>query len=173
MVGLNRHNLHLTSVQYILALRLSVTSHPYARTYLSSSIVGSVTVYECIVVVYNHPHKCFPSIVENVVVMEVVARGRATLQQNGLTTTGLGGGNMVFLPPALFNLPNIPGTSRFSAVSINNRNLLPPRTPNTRLRGNIISANLNVPGGLRNLSNDQRIQLTFNRVCPPHYSVSH
>ena len=101
---------------------------------------------------------------ENVVV-EVVARSQTTLQQNGLTTTQLGGGNMVELPAALFSLPSIPATLRISAVSINNRNLVPPRTRNTLLRGNIISVNLNVPRGLRNLGNDQRIRLTFTRVC--------
>ena len=105
------------------------------------------------------------TLVQENVVMEVVARSQTTLQQNGLTTTQLGGGNMVELPAALFSLPSIPATLRISAVSINNRNLVPPRTRNNLLRGNIISVNLNVPGGLSNLGNDQRIRLTFQRVC--------
>ena len=111
--------------------------------------------------------------VEDNVVVEVVARRLATLQQNGVTTTGLGSGNMVVLPPSLFNLLNIPDI-RITAVSINNRNLLPPRSPNSRLRGNIISVNLNTAGGVSNLSPDQRIRLTLNQVrmhsigtCPP------
>ena len=106
----------------------------------------------------------FVQVRENVVV-EVVARSQTALQQNGLTTTQLGGGNMVELPTALFSLPSIPATLRISAVSINNRNLVPPRTRNNLLRGNIISVNLNVPEGLSNLGNDQRIRLTFTRVC--------
>jgi len=104
-------------------------------------------------------------IVERNVVVEVVVRGRADLQQSGLTTTGLRGGNRVVLPAELFSFPDVPDTPRFTAVSINNRNLLRPRAQNNRLRGNIISVNLNVPGGLRNLRNDQRIQITINRVC--------
>ena len=88
--------------------------------------------------------------VEENVVMEVVVRGRAALQQSGLSTTGLRGGNRVVLPSALFSLLDVPDTPRFTAVSINNRNLLRPRAQNNRLRGNIISVNLNVPGGLRN-----------------------
>ena len=102
--------------------------------------------------------------VEENVVMEVVVRGRAALQQSGLTTTGLRGGNRVILPAALFNFPGVPDTPRFTAVSINNRNLIRPRARNNRLRSNIISVNLNVPGGLRNLGTDQRIRLTFSRV---------
>ena len=101
---------------------------------------------------------------EENVVMEVVVRRRAALQQSGLSTTGLRGGNRVVLPPTLFSFPDVPDTPRFTAVSINNRNLLRPRARNNRLRSTIISANLNVPGGIRNLRNDQRIQLTFNRV---------
>ena len=106
----------------------------------------------------------FVQVGENVVV-EVVARSQTALQQNGLTTTQLGGGNMVELPAALFSLPSIPAIPRFTAVSINNRNLVPPRTRNNLLRGNIISVNLNVFEGLSNLENDQRIRLTFQRVC--------
>ena len=104
------------------------------------------------------------------VVVEVVARDRAALQQSGLTSTGLRGGNMVFLPAALFSLSIVPETTRFTAVSINNRNLIRPRARNNRLRSNIISVNLNTTGPLRNLRNNQRIQLTFNRVCcTQHY----
>ena len=102
--------------------------------------------------------------VEENVVMEVVVRGRAALQRSGLTTTGLRCGNRVMLPSTLFSFPDVPDTPRFTAVSINNRNLIPPRTQNNRLRSNIISANLNVPGGLRNLGTDQRIRLTYSRV---------
>ena len=102
--------------------------------------------------------------VEENVVMEVVVRGRAALQQSGLTTTGLRGGNRVVLPPTLFSFPDVPDTPRFTAVSINNRNLLRPRAQNYKLRGNIISVNLVTTGSIRNLRNDQRIQLTFNRV---------
>ena len=98
------------------------------------------------------------------VVVEVVARDRAALQQSGLTTTGLQGGNMVFLPAALFSLSIVPETTRFTAVSINNRNLIQPRARNNRLRSNIISVNLNTTGPLRNLTDDERIQLTFNLV---------
>ena len=102
---------------------------------------------------------------ENVVV-EVVAKSQTALQQNGLTTTQLGGGNMVELPAALFSLPSMPATLiRITIVSINNRNLVPPRTRNNLLRGNIISVNLNVSEDLSNLRNDQRIRLTFDRVC--------
>jgi len=102
--------------------------------------------------------------VEENVVMEVVVRGRAALQQNGLTTSGLRDGNRVMLPSTLFSFPGVPDTPRFTAVSINNRNLIRPRARNNRLRSNIISVNLNVPGGLRNLGTDQRIRLTFSRV---------
>ena len=102
--------------------------------------------------------------VEENVVMEVVVRGRAALQQSGLSTSGLRGGNRVVLPSTLFNFPDVPDTPRFTAVSINNRNLIRPRARNNRLRSIIISANLNVPGGIRNLRTDQRIQLTFDRV---------
>ena len=98
------------------------------------------------------------------VVVEVVARNRATLQQSGLTTTGLRGGNMVFLPAALFSLSIVPETTRFTAVSINNRNLIRPRARNNRLRSNIISVNLNTTEPLRSLTDDERIQLTFNLV---------
>ena len=106
-----------------------------------------------------------PTLIEGSnVVVEVVARRRAALQESGLSTTGLRGGNRVVLPPTLFSFPDVPDTPRFTAVSINNRNLLRPRARNNRLRSTIISANLNVPGGIRNLRNDQRIQLTFNRV---------
>ena len=112
-------------------------------------------------------------IVERNVVVEVVVRGRAALQQSGLTTTGLRGRNRVVLPPTLFSLSDVPDTPRFTAVSINNRNLLRPRAQNNRLRGNIISVNLNVPGGLRNLRNDQRIQITINRVCIAHAALQY
>ena len=102
--------------------------------------------------------------VEKNVVVEVVVRGQAALQQSGLSTTGLRGGNRVVLPPTLFSFPDVPDTPRFTAVSINNRNLLRPRAQNYKLRGNIISVNLVTTGSIRNLRNDQRIQLTFNRV---------
>ena len=102
---------------------------------------------------------------ENVVV-EVVARSQTALQQNGLTTTQLGGGNMVELPTALLSMLSMPASLiRITIVSINNRNLVPPRTRNNLLRGNIISVNLNVSEDLSNLGNDQRIRLTFDRVC--------
>ena len=112
-------------------------------------------------------------IVERNVVVEVVARRRADLQLSGLSTSGLEGRNRVVLPPTLFSFPNVPDTPRFTAVSINNRNLLRPRAQNNRLRGNIISVNLNVPGGLRNLRNDQRIQITINRVCIAHAALQY
>ena len=98
------------------------------------------------------------------VVVEAVARDRATLRQSGLTTTGLRGRNMVFLPAALFSLSIVPETTRFTAVSINNRNLIRPRARNNRLRSNIISVNLNTTEPLRSLTDDERIQLTFNLV---------
>ena len=83
-------------------------------------------------------------------------------------------GNMVVLPPSLFNLPNIPDTPRLTVVSINNRNMLPPRSQTSRLRGNIISVNLNATGGVSNLSPDQRIRLTFNQVhtYTQHWNMS-
>ena len=102
--------------------------------------------------------------VEENVVMEVVVRRRAALQQSGVTTSGLRGGNRVVLPPTLFSFPDVPDTPRFTTVSINNRNLILPRAQNNKLRGNIISVNLVTTGSIRNLRNDQRIQLTFNRV---------
>ena len=105
------------------------------------------------------------------VVVEVVARRRAALQESGLSTTGLRGGNRVVLPPALFSLPNVPNATRFNVISINNRNLIPPRAQNNRLRGNIISVTLNVPGGLSNLRNDERIQIIFDRVCIAHAAL--
>ena len=98
------------------------------------------------------------------VVVEVLVMMRADLQRTGLNIIGLGGGNRVMLPPALFSLPNVPNTTRLNVISINNRNLIRPRARNNRLRSNIISVNLNVPGGLRNLGTDQRIRLTFSRV---------
>ena len=99
------------------------------------------------------------------VVVHVVTRSKTALQQNGLTTIRLGGGNMVELTAALCSLTNIPATLRITTVSINNRNLVPPRTRNNLLRGNIISVNLNVSKGLTNMGNDQCIRLTFDRVC--------
>ena len=107
------------------------------------------------------------------VVVEVVARDQTVLQRDGLTTTMLGGSNVVFLPPALFViLPNVNNTMpRISVVSIDNRNLLPPRTRNNRLRATIISVNVDTRD-IRNLGNDQRIELTFDRVCiTQHYSA--
>ena len=99
------------------------------------------------------------------VVVEVLVMMRADLNRTGLNITGLGGGNRVMLPPALFRLPNVPNTIIFNVISINNRNLIPPRTRNNRLRSNIISVTVNVPGGLSNLRNDERIQIIFDRVC--------
>ena len=96
------------------------------------------------------------------VVVEVVNMTRATLQQNGLMTTQLGSGNVVTLPSALFDQPTIPPSVKLTAASINNRNLLPPLNPNTRLRSSILSINLNVV--LRNLNNDESVRLNFSRV---------
>ena len=98
----------------------------------------------------------------SVVVVEVVNMTQATLRQNGLTTTQLGSGNMVTLPSALFDQPTIPPSVKLTAASINNRNLLPPLNPNTRLRSSILSINLNVV--LRNLNNDESVRLNFSRV---------
>ena len=104
------------------------------------------------------------TVVERVgtVVVEVVNMTRATLQQNGLMTTQLGSGNVVTLPSALFDQPTIPPSVKLTAASINNRNLLPPLNPNTRLRSSILSINLNVV--LRNLNNDESVRLNFSRV---------
>ena len=99
------------------------------------------------------------------VVVEVLVMMRADLQRTGLNIIGLGGGNRVMLPPALFSLPNVPNTTRLNVISINNRNLIPPRTQNNKLRSNIISVTVNVPGGLSNLTNVERIQIIFDRVC--------
>ena len=117
-----------------------------------------------------------PTLIEGSnVVVEVVVRRRADLQQStsGLATTGLRRGNRVVLPQPLFSLPNVPNATRFNVISINNRNLIPPRAQNNRLRGNIISVTLNIPGGLSNLTNDQRIQISFDRVCIAHAALQY
>ena len=115
-----------------------------------------------------------PTLIEGSnVVVEVVVMRRAALK-NGLPTTRLRGGNRVMLPQALlFSLRNVTNTIRFNVISINNRNLIPPRAQNNRLRGNIISVTLNVPGGLSNLSNAERIQISFDRVCIAHAALQH
>ena len=101
---------------------------------------------------------------EGNVMVEVVNMTQATLQQIGLTTTQLGGGNVVTLPPTLFSQPTIPPSVKLTAASINNRNLLPPLNANNRLRSNIMSVNLNVPGPLRNLRSNEQIRFNFNHV---------
>ena len=88
---------------------------------------------------------------------------QSALELNGFSTNLLGRGNAVILPPALFRRFNMQPATRITTVSINNRNMLRPRNRNNRLRGNILSVNVDV-GDLSGLGNDERIQLNFVRV---------
>ena len=100
---------------------------------------------------------------EDNVVVEVVSMMQSALELNGFSTNLLGRGNAVFLPPALFRRFNMQPATRITTVSINNRNLLRPRNRNNRLRGNILSVNVDV-GDLSGLGIDERIRLNFGRV---------
>ena len=100
---------------------------------------------------------------EDNVVVEVVSMMQSALELNGFSTNLLGRGNAVILPPALFRRFNMQPATRITTVSINNRNMLRPRNRNNRLRGNILSVNVDV-GDLSGLGIDERIRLNFGQV---------